>query len=171
MIRVVTYNVSGGLDVVAAGAVLAELRPDIVCVLERPGGGRLRSLARRDDREVAVRTGRRGTGTAILVGSDIRVRPWTTVPLTVPREVPQREASQAVVDVRGPRLGVVAVQLGLRREVHRTNLGGLRGSLDALVDHALRVLACHVPTHVPVVVASHHRPVVADLPLPDEESP
>jgi endonuclease/exonuclease/phosphatase family metal-dependent hydrolase len=217
MIRVVTYNVSGGLDIEALGSVLRRLDPTIVCLLERPGGGRLRSLAKACDLEVAARAGRKGTGTAILVDEQVRVLATASVPLTVPKDVPNREATQAIVGVDGARLSVTAVQFGLRPDVRQTNREELFAFLDSIelpkvigadlnesvrgsvaaalaarfqdafgvwgspggetypttdpstrqdflfVDHRLRVVSCRVATEPPVEVASHHRPVVAEL--------
>jgi endonuclease/exonuclease/phosphatase family metal-dependent hydrolase len=134
VIRVVAYNVSGGLDLGAAGEVLAALEPSVVCLVERPGSARLSRLARRSQLEVAVRAGRRGSGTAVLLDPDVRLRSTSVLPLTAPPEVPRREASQAIVSVGGLGLSVTAVQLGLRPEVRRTNLAELLrflGTIDA----------------------------------------
>jgi endonuclease/exonuclease/phosphatase family metal-dependent hydrolase len=224
VIRVVAYNVSGGLDLGAAGEVLATLEPSIVCLLERPGSGRLSRLARRSGLELAVRAGRRGSGNAVLVHPDVRVRSTSGFPLTAPPEVPRREASQAIVSVGGLRLSVTAVQLGLRPEVRRTNLDELLRFLDTIdaptvlgcdlnesvrspvaaafaerfqdahaiagtgggetyptsdpssrqdfvfADRALTLLGAFVASLPPVDVASHHRPVVADLAGRDDEA-
>jgi endonuclease/exonuclease/phosphatase family metal-dependent hydrolase len=123
--RVVTYNVSGGLDPEAAGTVLRSLEPQIVCLLEAPGPTRLRTIARTAALEVAERSGRRGSGAAVLVHPDARVRATSRVPLTVPRGVPRREAAHVIVGVGGLGLSVTAVQFGLRPEVRRTNLDEL----------------------------------------------
>jgi endonuclease/exonuclease/phosphatase family metal-dependent hydrolase len=218
VITVVTYNLSGGLDAKAIAWVLRALDPTIVCVLERPSSGRLRAVAKECDLEVAARAGRRGTGTAILVNDRARVLATASVPLTVPKDVPTREATHAIVGVGGTRLSVTAVQLGLRPEVRKTNhqeLLDYLGSIDlpkvigadlnesvrspvaadlaerfqdaygvaggpgggetyptsdpssrqdfVLVDPRLRVLSCHVPATSRVDVASHHRPVVAEI--------
>lgn len=132
MIRVVSYNVSGGVDAGAAGEVLAAVEPRIVCLLEAPGTRRLRRLLRRSGLEVAGRAGRRGTGTAVLVHPDVGVRTTSTVPLTTPRDVPERVATHAIVSAGGLRLSVTAVQLGLRPEVRRTNLDELLAFLDTV---------------------------------------
>ena len=125
MIRVVAYNVSGGIEPAAAGAVLADLAPQIVCILEAPGPKRLRAIARAAKLEVAARSGRRGSGTAVLVDGDVRVRATSNVPLTTPRDVPTREATHVILGVGGLRLSVTAVQFGLRPEVRRANLDEL----------------------------------------------
>jgi endonuclease/exonuclease/phosphatase family metal-dependent hydrolase len=226
MMRVVTYNVSGGLDPSSAGTVLARLEPQIVCLLEAPAGSRLKTLVKGAGLEVIERTGRRGSGTAVLAHPDVRVRASSRVPLTTPRDVPTREAVHAIVGLEGLGLSVTAVQLGLRPDVRRTNLDELvtflrsidlpsvlgcdlnesvRSSVasalasiyqDAFamvgvgsgatyptsdpsarqdfvfVDADLRVVACHVPKADPVDIASHHRPVVADIEarvLPDDQ--
>jgi endonuclease/exonuclease/phosphatase family metal-dependent hydrolase len=218
VIRIVTYNVSGIVDRAAVVAVLRRLNPTIVCLLERPGRRRLRSLAKACDLEVAARAGRRGGGTAILVNDRVRVLATAKVPLLVPRDVPSREATQAIVGVDGIRISVTAVQFGLRPEVRQTNheeLLAYLGSIDlpkvigadlnesvrspvaaalaerfqdafdatdargsgatypttdlstrqdfVFVDHRLRVVSCRVPTEPPVDIASHHRPVVAEI--------
>jgi endonuclease/exonuclease/phosphatase family metal-dependent hydrolase len=219
--RVVTYNVSGGLDPAAAGGVLAGLEPDIVCVLEIPGAGRLRSIARRAGLEVVERAGKKGSGSAVLVQPDVRVRASSRVPLTTPKDLPSREAAHAIVSVEGLGLSITAVQLGLRPEVRRTNLDELVTFLRSIdlpsvlgcdlnesvrspvasalaslyqdahalvglgsgatyptsdpssrqdfvfVDPDLRVTASFVARGDAVDVASHHRPVVADLEATD----
>jgi endonuclease/exonuclease/phosphatase family metal-dependent hydrolase len=152
VIRVVTYNVSGGLDLGALGAVLAGLEPRIVCVLERPGSGRLARLARRAGLEIAVRAGRRGTGTAVLVHPDVRLRSTSTLPLSAPADVPRRELSHAILSAGGLRLSVTAVQLGLRPDVRRTNLDELVGFLDTI--DAPTLLGCDLNESVRSPVAS-----------------
>ena len=215
--RIVTYNVSGGLDPGAAGSVLAELAPQVACLLEAPGGSRLRSLARAAGLEVVVRSGRRGTGAAVLAHPDVRVRASSRVRLTTPKEVPDRGAAHAIVSVDGLGLSVTAAQLGLRPDVRQTNLDervtflrsvdvptilgcdlneSMRSPVAAalaemyqdahavvgtgsgatyptsdpssrqdfvFVDRQLHVVASHVPDGGTVDVASHHRPVVADV--------
>jgi endonuclease/exonuclease/phosphatase family metal-dependent hydrolase len=219
--RLVTYNVSAGLDAGAAGSVLADLRPQVVCLLEIPGKGRLRSIARTAGLEVVERAGKKGSGAAVLVHPDVRVRASSRVPLTTPKDVPGREAAHAIIGVDGLGLSVTAVQLGLRPDVRRTNLDELVTFLRSIdlpsvlgcdlnesvrfpvasalasiyqdahalmgtgsgatyptsdpssrqdfvfVDPALRVTASHVPTGGAVDVASHHRPVVADIEATD----
>jgi endonuclease/exonuclease/phosphatase family metal-dependent hydrolase len=132
MIRIVAYNVSGGLGLAAAGRVLAGLAPDIVCIVEGPGSGRVRSLARSAGLEVAARAGRRGTGTAVLVAPSVHVRASSRVPLTTPRDVPDRIATHAIVSLQGVGLSVTAVQLGLRPAVRRTNLDELTTFLRSI---------------------------------------
>ena len=215
--RIVAYNVSGGIDPGAVGQVLAAIGPDVACLTEAPGGGRLRTLARDAGLDVVARTGRRGSGTAILADSAVRVRATSQVPLTTPRDVPTREATHAILGVGGLGVSVTAVQLGLRPEVRRTNLDELLAFLATIdlpsivgcdlnesvrspvaaafatryqdahdvagsgagatyptsdpstrqdfvfVDPGLEVTASWVPTDPPVDVASHHRPVVAEI--------
>jgi endonuclease/exonuclease/phosphatase family metal-dependent hydrolase len=133
LVRVVAYNVSGGVDVGAAGAVLAAAEPDVVCLLEAPTGGRTVKLARAAGLEVAARAGRRGGGTAVLVQPDrVTVRATSTLTLTTPRDVRTREATHVIATAGGLRLSVTAVQLGLRPEVRRTNLGELTAYLDSI---------------------------------------
>jgi endonuclease/exonuclease/phosphatase family metal-dependent hydrolase len=217
VIRVVTYNVSGGLDVGAAGEVLAAVQPRVVCLLEAPTPRRTRQLARNAGLEIAIRAGKRGAGTAVLVHPDVRVRSTSHVPLTTPADVTARSATNAIIGVGGLRLSVTAVQFGLRPDVRATNLEELLAflaSIDAadvvgcdlnesvrspvagdlaqryqdahaiagsgagatyptidpssrqdflFVDETLTVLGCFVATDPPVDVASHHRPVVADI--------
>jgi endonuclease/exonuclease/phosphatase family metal-dependent hydrolase len=152
MIRVVAYNVSGGLDLGAAAEVLSALQPSLVCVLERPSTARLARLARRSQLEVAVRAGRRGSGNAVLVDPDVRVRSTSVLPLTAPPEVPRREASQAIVRVGGLGLSITAVQLGLRPEVRQTNHDELLRFLDTI--DAPTVLGCDLNESVRSPVAS-----------------
>jgi endonuclease/exonuclease/phosphatase family metal-dependent hydrolase len=123
--RVVTYNVSGGLDPAAAGTVLRDVAADVACILEVPGSSRLRTIARGAGLDIAERSGRRGSGAAVLVHPDARVRATSRVPLTAPRDVPRREAAHVIVGVGGLGLSVTAVQFGLRPEVRRTNLDEL----------------------------------------------
>lgn len=150
--RVVTYNVSGGLDPAAAGHVLAELEPQVVCLLEIPGGGRLRSLARRAGLEVVERAGKRGTGAAVLVHPDVRVRASSRVALTTPKDVPAREAAHAIVSLDGLGLSITAVQLGLRPDVRRTNLDELVTFLRSI--DLPSVLGCDLNESVRSPVAS-----------------
>lgn len=130
--RLIGYNVSGGLDAVSAGRVLAANAPDVVCLTEIPPAGRLRALARLAGLEIVARAGRRGTGTAILAAGSVLVRATTLVPLTTPRDVPSRQAAHAIVHQGGLGLSVTAVQFGLRPEVRRTNLEELLGYLDSI---------------------------------------
>ncbi len=152
MIRVVSYNLSGGVDLRAAAEVLARLRPRIVCLLEVPTPKQLRRLARRSQLAVAARAGRRGTGTAVLVDPDVRVRTVSAVPLTTPRDVPTREATHVIVSVGGLRLSVTAVQLGLRPEVRRTNLDELLAYLATV--EAASVIGCDLNESIRSPVAS-----------------
>ncbi len=223
--RLVAYNVSGGLDPGAVGDVLAAVQPDVACLSEVPGSGRLRALARSAGLDVVARTGRRGSGTAILADSAVRVRATSQVPLTTPRDVPTREATHAILGVGGLGVSVTAVQFGLRPEVRRMNLDELLAFLATIdlpsivgcdlnesvrspvagafasryqdahavagtgdgatyptsdpstrqdfvfVDQDLTVTACWVPTDAPVDVASHHRPVVAEVAMAAEVAP
>ncbi len=130
--RLVAYNVSSGLEPVAVGSVLREVAPTVVCLLELPSTKRLRILLRTSGLEVVARAGRRGTGTAILVDPQVRVRATTLVPLTTPRDVPSRQAAHAIISVAGLGLSVTAVQFGLRPEVRRTNLSELLAFLDTI---------------------------------------
>ncbi len=140
MIRVVAYNVGAGLDVGAAGEVLAALHPTVVCVLEAPPAAKLKRLARPATLEIAARFGRRGNGTAVLVAPHVHLLAKVGVPLTTSRGVPRREATHAIVSIGGTRLSVTAVQLGLRPEVRRRNLDELTGMLDSV--EALTVVGC-----------------------------
>jgi len=130
--RLVGYNVSGGLDPASAGRILAEQTPDVVCLTEIPPAGRLRALARLAGLDIVARAGRRGTGTAILAGPSVLVRATTLVPLTTPRDVPSRQATHAIVSVAGLGLSITAVQFGLRPEVRRANLDELLGYLETI---------------------------------------
>jgi endonuclease/exonuclease/phosphatase family metal-dependent hydrolase len=130
--RLIGYNVSGGLDAASAGRVLAARAPDVVCLTEIPPAGRLRTLARLAGLDIVARAGRRGTGTAILAGASVLVRATTLVPLTTPRDVPSRQAAHAIVNVAGLGLSITAVQFGLRPEVRRTNLEELLAYLDTI---------------------------------------
>jgi endonuclease/exonuclease/phosphatase family metal-dependent hydrolase len=223
--RLVAYNVSGGLDPGAVGDVLAAIRPDVACLTEVPGGGRMRTLARSAGMDVVARTGRRGAGTAILADAAVRVRATSQVPLTTPRNVPTREATHAILGVGGLGVSVTAVQFGLWPEVRRMNLDELLAFLATIdlpsiigcdlnesvrspvagafasryqdahavagsgagatyptsdpstrqdfvfVDPGLEVSASWVPTEAPVDVASHHRPVIAEVAMAADVSP
>ena len=130
--RLVAYNVSGGPDALAAGALLARLEPDVVCLSEIPAMGRFKALVRFAGLEVVARAGRRGTGTAILASEAVRVRATNLVPLSTPRDVPSRQATHATLSVAGLGLSVTAVQFGLRPEVRRTNLDELLAFLATI---------------------------------------
>ena len=132
MMRLISYNVSGGLDPAAVGRVLATEQPDVVCLTEIPPAGRLRAIARTAGLDIVVRAGRRGTGTAILASGAVRVRATDLVPLTTPRDVPSRQASHAIIGLGGLGLSVTAVQFGLRPQVRRTNLDELLDYLDSI---------------------------------------
>lgn len=217
MIRIVAYNVSGGRDAGAAAQVLAPLEADVVCLLEVPAAWRLRRLAKRAGLEVAERAGRRGTGTAVLVGPRVAVRESDDVRLTSRPGMPERAASHALMTCDGARLSVTAVQFGLHAELRRHNLSELAPFLDGIdaltvvgadvnetvrspvaawlaaayqdafgvagsgagatyptadpstrqdfvfVDHRLTVTAARTVTDGPVVRASHHLPVLAEV--------
>lgn len=150
MIRVATYNVSGGLDPLALAEVLRPEDPDLCCVLEAPAGGRLRRLAAALGLEVAIRSGRRGQGTAVLVRPDLNVLSTSEVSLSTPRQVPRREASHAIVSRSGQRLSVTAVQLGLRPEVRRTNLDELLAFLASVDAPSIVGGDLNEPPHGPV---------------------
>jgi len=152
VIRVVAYNVNGAPDVDALGEVLSRLEPRIVCLVERPSSRRMRRVGRAAGLEVAARTGRRGTGTALLVHPDVGVRTTSVVPLTTPRDVPSREAVHAIVSVGGLRLSVAALQLGLRPEVRRHNLDELTSFLDRV--DAPTVIGCDLNESARAPVAS-----------------
>lgn len=138
--RIAAYNVSAGPDPDALGRVLAEIGAEVVCVLEAPRTARLRRIAQAADLVVAARTGRRGSGTAVLAGEGVHVLATAEVALSTPRDVPRRAATHVIVSVGGRRLSVTALQLGLRPEVRRTNLDELTEFL-ASVD-APTVLGC-----------------------------
>lgn len=134
MIRVVTYNVSGGLDVGAAGQVLATLEPDVVGVMEAPGRRATRRLARAAGLEVADRSGPRRLALALLVSERIRVLSHHEHKLESPPGVPDRLALHAILGVGGMRLSVLVTQLGLRPEVrleHARSLEGVLAKVDA----------------------------------------
>ncbi|MFN2555760.1 MAG: endonuclease/exonuclease/phosphatase family protein [Nitriliruptorales bacterium] len=117
MIRVVAYNMSGGLDPNAVSAVLAAVTPDIVCAVEVPPRFGLRRIARRVGLEVAASAGRRRLNVAILTAEHVRVVSSVSHQLSpVPGIVP-RSVAQAIVGVRALRLAAFAVQLGLRPDV------------------------------------------------------
>lgn len=223
MIRILAYNLSGGLDLGAVGQVLEGIQPDVVCGLEVPGRFALRRLARRTGLEVAVRAGRRRLSVAILTGERARVLSAVDHQLTrIPGILP-RSAAQAIVAVGGLRLAAFAVQLGLRPEVRERHCQDLEelfrkvsapivlgadlnespnGSVAArfaatlqdafavagvglgvtypnpeplsrkdyiFIDRSLVVLRAWVPEGVPVGIASHHRPVVAEVAEAEEE--
>lgn len=121
MIRIVAYNMSGGLDVSALGEVLAAADPDIVCAVEVPGRFFLRRLARRVGLEVASRAGRRRLSVAILTGERVRVVSAMTYQLSLIPGILPRSVAQAIVGVRTLRLSAFAVQLGLRPEARETH--------------------------------------------------
>lgn len=222
MIRVVTYNLSGGLDIGALAEVLASLEPDVVCAVEAPARMGLRRLARRADLDVAIRAGRRRLGVALLTGERARVLSAVAHDLTPVEGLPHRAVAQAIVGVGSLRLGVFAVQFGLRPEVRAVHVGAVEqlaakvnapvvigGDLNeapggptvgrlaeilvdafetageglgatypnpepmsrkdyVFVDRSLAVVRAFVPADGLVAVASHHRPVVAELAAVEE---
>ncbi|MDP8930950.1 MAG: endonuclease/exonuclease/phosphatase family protein [Actinomycetota bacterium] len=129
MIRVVAYNMSGGLDANAVSAVLAAVEPDIVCAVEVPPRFGLRRLARRVGLEVAATAGRRRLSVAILTAERVRVvsavaHQLSPVPGIVPRSV-----AQAILGVKALRLTAFAVQFGLRPDVRATHCRDLEEHL------------------------------------------
>ena len=223
MIRLVTYNVSNGLDLGAAGTVLAQLDADVVAVLEAPRTRRgLRRLGQEAGLEVAARAGRRRFPVALLVSDRVRVLSHHDHELSAPESVRPRPALHAILGVGGLRLSVLVAQLGMRPEVRADNAreieeilakvdaepvlladlneapGGavvrrLTAVLDdsfaragqgrgetyptpdptvrqdyVLVGHGLAVGRSWVASEPPVDVASHHRPVVAEVAGSDE---
>lgn len=112
--------------------ILRGLRPDVACLCEAPGVLTLRRLARRSNLTVVARSGRRGWGSAVLLGGDARALSHDRVTLSAPAGVPTRSAAQAIVGVGGTRLGVVSTQLGLRPEVRQANAGELEAVLARL---------------------------------------
>lgn len=129
MIRVVAYNMSGGLDANALSAVLAAVAPDIVCAVEVPPRFGLRRLARRVGLEVAATAGRRRLSVAILTAEHVRVvsavaHQLSPIPGIVPRSV-----AQAILGVKALRLAAFAVQLGLRPDVRETHCRDLEEHL------------------------------------------
>lgn len=217
MIRVVVYNVSGALDAGAVGSVLADLRPDLACLVEAPSRAGLRRVSRTAALSPVVRAGRRRVSVAILAGERVRVLSQSRHELTSPPGAPARHAAHAIVGVGGLRLSVVAAQLGMRpevREENRRQLEELLAGVDApnvlgvdlnespkgavaarlgrhlqdafavagegrgetyptpdpstrqdfcYLDTSLTVRRAHVPSHPPIDVASHHRPLVVEL--------
>ncbi|MDQ4129804.1 MAG: hypothetical protein M3133_02245 [Actinomycetota bacterium] len=129
MIRVVAYNMSGGLDTNAVSAVLSGVAPDIVCAVEVPPRFGLRRIARRVGLEVAATAGRRRLTVAILTAEHVRIvssvaHQLSPVPGIVPRSV-----AQAIVGVRAQRLAAFAVQLGLRPDVREAHCRDLEEHL------------------------------------------
>lgn len=136
MIRLVTYNVSGGHERAAVGEVLADIRPDVALMVETPPRFPLRRLTRQADLRVAVRAGPRRLGVAILTGERVRVINTTDHDLTPHHGSPARSLAQAIVGVGTVRLAVFAVQLGLNpdiRTAHRGELERILAKLDVPV--------------------------------------
>lgn len=125
MIRVVTYNLSGCRDADAATRVIAAIEPDILIVLGMPSARRLRQLLRSTGLSIAIRSGEQAAGNAIVVRETALVRAADRVRLSAPRRSPSREASHAIVSVRGTTLAVTGIQFGLRPDVRGTNLAEL----------------------------------------------
>lgn len=123
VIRVVTYNVSGALDAPAIGRVLASLEPDIVCVLEAPGRGGLRRIARAASLSTVVRAGRKRVATAILAGERVRVLSHARHQLSAAEGSPHRHLTHAILGVAGARLSVAATQFGMRPDVRDADAG------------------------------------------------
>jgi len=158
--RVVAYNVSGALDPAAAGSVLAGLEPQVVCLMEMPGRGRLRSIARRAGLEVAGRAGKKGSGCAVLVHPDVEVQTSSEVDLETPKELPDRKAAHVVVTVDGVGISISAVQLGLRPDVRRTNLDELVSFLRSV--GLPSVVGCDLNESVRFPVASELASIYQD---------
>lgn len=160
MIRVVAYNVNGALDAIAVGSVLADLEPDVVCLLEAPGRLPLRRIARAASLHLAVRAGRRRLSTAVLVSERARVLSATRHELSTPAGVPTRPVAQAIVGVGSLRLSVAAVQLGMRPEVREENAAELERILASV--EVPSVLGCDLNESPRGIVATRLSEVLQD---------
>lgn len=125
MIRIVSYNVNGGLDTAAVGNVLAWLKPDLVCLLEAPGRLGQRRIAKAAGLSVISRAGKRRLSTAILASERVRVLSHNSHVLAAPSGVPDRAVAHAIVGIGGLRLSVAAAQLGMRPEVREGHVAEL----------------------------------------------
>lgn len=132
MIRIVTYNVNGAVDTGAVAAVLAELAPDIVCLIESPPRFPLRRIARAAGLTVVERVGRRRLSNAILVGESARLLSHDGFELSTPDGVPARHLAHAIVGVGGLRLSVAATQFGMRPEIRERNVEEVERILAAV---------------------------------------
>ncbi|MDX1620944.1 MAG: endonuclease/exonuclease/phosphatase family protein [Nitriliruptorales bacterium] len=134
MIRCVTYNVSAGLDLRAAGQVLDGLGADVVGILEGPSRRGLRRLASGGDLHVAARGGGRRLPVALLVSDRVRVLSHHAHDLETPGGGPDRVALHAILGAGGLRLSVIVTQLGLRPEVrqaHAQEIEAILAKVDA----------------------------------------
>ncbi|MFA9445706.1 hypothetical protein [Egicoccus sp. AB-alg6-2] len=148
MIRVVAYDLGGPVDVAAAAEVLARLEPSIVCVLELPGRQRLRRLAGRAGLRIAARSGRGGSGTAVLVNPGVAISSSGLVPLT--GDGPSHQAIRVVAGVGGYRLAVTAARFGPPSDEVGTHPIGMTHFLDS--SDAPVVVGCGIaiPAHAAV---------------------
>lgn len=132
MIRVVTYNVNGGLDAAAVGNVLAWLKPDVVALIEAPGRMNLRRVAKSAGLRVVARAGRRRLSNVLLTSERVRVLSHSSHQLPSPPGVPDRDVAHAIVGVGGLRFSVAAAQLGMRPEVRESHVAEVERFLASI---------------------------------------
>ncbi|GGI07275.1 hypothetical protein [Egicoccus halophilus] len=147
MIRVVAYDLGVGLDLDAAGRVLTQVEPRLVCLTSAPDPVRLRRLATSAGLEVAARCGRHDAATAVLVHPDVRVDTAASVPLRDGASTDGAgrdgsagdEAAAVVCRVGGLRLSVTAARLPGRAEDRNVGVAALEAFLDGV--DAARIVA------------------------------
>lgn len=136
MIRVVVYNVSGGQEWGGVRDVLTAVEPDVVLLFETPPRFVLRRIARRSRLGLAVRTGGRRFGVAVLTGQRVRMINSADHRLSSYEGSPDRTVAQAILGVGTVRFAVFAAQLGLNPDIrtsHRAELEQHLARVDAPV--------------------------------------
>lgn len=151
MIRLVAYNTDGARDTAAVAAVLAALGADVALLVEAPRRLATRRVARDAGLDLAVHTGGRRGGAAVLVGARTHVVTTAAHTLTAVDGAPRRHAAVAVLDVGALGLGVATVQLGPPAAARATHAREVAGLVDRLAVPAVLGVDGDEPPSAPVL--------------------
>lgn len=131
MIRVATWTLGASPDVRAAAEVLGGLRPDLVLLGDQPAGvAAMRRLLSGTRLRVASRAGKGRSGSAVLVGEDVRV--LSEASLRLEGAGTTREAAHAIVGVGGRTLSTLAFRLGADPEGRLADAREIAAFLDRI---------------------------------------
>ncbi len=125
MIRVVSYDLGGAVDVGAVREVLERIEPDVVCINSLAAPRRLRSALRASPLDVACRAGRRGATSMVVVREGVLVRTADQVSLAADGPGRDRHAAYAILGSGGLAFAAVAVQFARKAHDRAANLRDL----------------------------------------------
>lgn len=129
MTRAMTWTLGPDPDVRAVAGVLARVAPDLVLLADLPTGvGAMRRLTSGTDLQVASRAGKGRSGSAVLIGPDVRVRSEATLELAGAGT--PRSAAHAIVGAGGRTLSVLAFRLGADPEGRLSDAATIQAFLD-----------------------------------------